>query len=68
MEQVRTQYYLNTSHINTEFFSSLSRKSGIREAEVKKLFHYISELQERYNIDDAALLELNNTMQQYFKK
>lgn len=68
MEQVRTQYYLNTSHINTEFFSSLSRKSGIGEAEVKKLFHYISELQERYDIGDAELLELNNTMQQYFKK
>ncbi len=68
MEQLRTKYYLNTSHLNAEFFSSLSRKSGIAEAEVKNFFSHISELQSRHDIKDAELLDLNNTMQQYFKK
>jgi hypothetical protein len=67
LERVRNHYYLNTSQLNREFFSSLSRKSGIAETEVKELFEYITQLQETPEISDLQLLELNNRMLPYFK-
>ncbi len=66
LEHIRTKYYLNTAHLNAEFFSSLSRKSGVEETEVKDFFQFIQQLQELYEITDAQLLEYNNRMQQFF--
>ncbi len=67
LERVRNQYYLNTSQFTSEFFSSLSRKSGVVETEVKYLFQYINQLQEAPEISDIQLLELHNKMLPFFK-
>lgn len=67
MEKIRTRYYLNTAHVNSEFISSLSRKSSVQETEVKSLFQYINQLQEAAEISDEQLLELNNRMLPFFK-
>jgi hypothetical protein len=67
MEHIRTHYYLNTSLLNAEFFSSLARKSGVEETEVKNFFQMISQLQESAGINDQQLLELNNRMQIFLK-
>jgi hypothetical protein len=68
LEHIRTKYYLNTAHLNAEFFSSLSRKSGVDEIEVKQFFQFIQQLQESYEVTDAELLEYNNRMQQFLKQ
>ncbi len=68
MERIRTHYYLNTSQLNSEFFSSLSKKSGLEEAGIKQFFHYLSALQQTDNISDEELLNLNNQIQSYFKQ
>lgn len=67
MEHIRTHYYLNTSQLNAEFFSSLARKSGVEETEVKNFFQFISILQESADINDQQILELNNRMQIFLK-
>lgn len=67
MEHIRSKYYLNTSHLNAEFFSSLSRKSGVEETEVKEFFELIGHLQESPELTDLQLLVLNNRMQIFFK-
>ncbi len=67
MEHIRSKYYLNTSHLNAEFFSSLSRKSGVEEKEVKEFFELIGHLQESTELTDLQLLVLNNRMQIFFK-
>ncbi len=67
LERVRNHYYLNTSQFTSEFFSSLSRKSGVVETEVKYLFQYINQLQEAPEISDMQLLELHNKMLPFFK-
>lgn len=67
MEHIRTHYYLNTSQLNAEFFSSLARKSGVEETEVKSFFQFISILQESADINDQQILELNNRMQIFLK-
>jgi len=66
LEHIRTRYYLNTAHLNAEFFSSLSRKSGVEETEVKHFFEFIQQLQESNEVTDIQLLEYNNRMQQFF--
>lgn len=68
LEHIRTRYYLNTAHLNAEFFSSLSRKSGVDETEVKQFFQFIHQLQESHEVTDAQLLEYNNRMQQFLKQ
>lgn len=68
MEYIRTHYYLNTSHLNAEFYSSLSRKSAVNEDEVKNIFQTLIQLQEASNISDEQLLELNNQFQLFIKK
>jgi hypothetical protein len=67
LEKIRTKYYLNTSHINAEFMSSLARKSGVPETEVKSIFQYIQQLQEAETINDVQLLELHNRLLPFFK-
>lgn len=67
LEKVRTKYYLNTSTINAEFISSLSRKSGVAETEVKSTFQYIQQLQEASVITDVQLLELHQKLLPFFK-
>jgi hypothetical protein len=68
MERIRTTYYLNTSQVNSEFFSSLSKKSGVNEEDVKLFFQYMAGLQQTENISDQELLNLNNQIQSYFKQ
>lgn len=67
LEHIRTRYYLNTANLNAEFFSSLSRKSGVDEVEVKQFFQFIQQLQESYTVSDEELLEYNHRMQSFFK-
>lgn len=67
LEYIRTHYYLNTAQLSAEFMSSLSRKSGVPETEVKDFFRFIQHLQESYKVTDEELLEYNNRMQQFLK-
>ncbi|TWI85469.1 uncharacterized protein DUF4350 [Lacibacter cauensis] len=67
LEYIRTHYYLNTSQLSAEFMSSLARKSGVAETEVKDFFKFIQQLQESYKVTDEELLEYNNRMQQFLK-
>ena len=67
LEKVRTRYYLNTSHINAEFISSLARKSNVPEEHVKSTFQFIQQLQEATTISDSELMELHNRLLPFFK-
>jgi hypothetical protein len=67
LEKIRRHYYLNTSSISPEFISSLSRKSGVPEQEVKSIFQYIQQLQEAATISDAQVLELHTKLLPFFK-
>jgi hypothetical protein len=68
LEHIRSKYYLNTAHVNAEFFSSLARKSGVDEMEVKQFFQFIQQLQESEEVTDVELLEYNNRMKQFIKQ
>ena len=66
-EYVRTRYYLNTTKINEEFISALSRKSGVDHAGTEQLVKTIQLVQQQNDINDDELLSLNRQVQNFYK-
>ncbi len=67
-EYIRKQYFLNTSQINHEFITTLSRKSTVPEETTAALFELIREAQEGGEISDEQLLFLNSQIDIFYKK
>ncbi len=67
-EQVRHQYFLNTNHVNDDFVTALSRKSGVERAKVDSLYRAMEQAQKKQDISDYELLILNELFQQFYKK
>jgi hypothetical protein len=67
-EYVRTHFYLNTNHINAEFIQALSRKSGIDEKKVTQLVEKINQVNEAEIVIDIELFDLNNRIQEFYKR
>ncbi len=66
-EHIRNNYFLNTTKINSEFITSLSRKSGVPDDITTKLFKTISLVHDRIDLDDSELLSLNEQIQNFYK-
>lgn len=67
-EHIRTHYYLGTNTVNQEFIQALSRKSGIAEKKVSQLADKIAEINIAENISDNQLFDLNNRIQEFYKR
>jgi hypothetical protein len=68
LEQIRNQYYLNTSQINDEFISTLSRKSNNTKEGTEKLFKLINTIHQAMEVSDQQLLLLNLQIENFYKK
>jgi hypothetical protein len=66
-EHIRNQYFLNTSQVNEEFISTLSRKSNVPKEETEKLFSTISKVQQSAETSDQQLLLLNHQVENFYK-
>ncbi|UEG49324.1 hypothetical protein LK994_11840 [Ferruginibacter lapsinanis] len=66
-EQIRTQYFLNTNHLNDEFIDTVSRKSNVSIEKTKKLFKTIHQIQNNFDVSDHQLLSLNNQIEHFNK-
>ncbi len=64
-ENIRNKYFINTTHINTEFINSLSGKSGLAPGEVSILFNIIKNIQLNEIVTDEELLELNERIDNF---
>ncbi len=67
-EYVRHNYFLNTNHINDEFLTALSRKSGVEKGKVESLYRAMHQAQHKSTVTDFELLELNELVQHFYKK
>lgn len=67
-EYVRNNYFLNTSNINADFITTLSRKSGVAREKVEALYRTIHHAQTNEAVDDYQLLSLNEQIQNFYKK
>jgi hypothetical protein len=66
-EFVRNQYFLNTHQANSDFVTTLSRKSGVPHDKVESLYRTIAHTQQSNDIDDYQLLSLNQQIQNFYK-
>ena len=67
LEHIRNQYYLNTSHVNDEFISTLSRKSNNTKEGTERLFKLINTTHQVMEISDQQLLSLNQQIENFYK-
>ena len=68
MDYIRSHFYLSTTNINEEFIESLIKKSGINENEITSLMNDIGYVLNDGNITDNILLQLNNSIDSFYKK
>lgn len=66
-EHIRKQYFLNTSHVNDDFITTLSRKADVPKDTVAALFNLISQVQEAGEVSDEQLLFLNQQINIFYK-
>ncbi len=67
-EYIRNNYFLNTNLVNTDFMSTLSRKSGVPFEKVETLYRAIDHAHKNAAIDDYELLSLHEQIQEFYKK
>jgi hypothetical protein len=68
LDQLRKQYYLNTSHRNLEFIELLALKSGHPKNKVNSLIQTINTILESVQISPQDLEVLNKRIEQFWKK
>ncbi len=67
-EFIRTRFYINIREFNTNEIIALAGKTGMTEKKVAKLFSLIREIQSLSFLSTDQLIELNNMMQEFYKK
>jgi hypothetical protein len=68
MEHFRSAYRLNTSLIDQEFIEALSNKTEIDITEISSLMQMIKRYSDAATITDKQLIELNNNIENFYKK
>ena len=66
-EHIRSRYFLNSSVVNEDFLQSLSRKSGVEYATIKRLYYDMQTAVDSPEVDDEMLLNLNTQIQEFYK-
>ena len=67
LEHIRNHYFLNTSHFNETFISTLSRKTNNTKEGTALLFQSIAAIQQSTELTDQELLQLNQQIENFYK-
>jgi len=67
MEHLRSRYYLKTNDIDNKFAQLLMEKTGINEALSKTLTRYFIEIPQMGDLSDTQLINLNESIEQFYK-
>jgi len=68
LEHIRSVYRLNTNLIDDEFIEALSNKTEIRISAIRSLMLLLQRYSEATKITDQQLIELNNNIENFYKK
>ena len=66
-EYIRNTYFLNSNHVNDDFVTVLSRKSGVEKEKVDTLYRSIAATQSSDVVNDYQLLSLQQQIQDFYK-
>ena len=65
MDQLRSKYWLTTTHLDETFVSIASKKTGRSEEEVRKLISVINSIRAKEKISEEELIDLNNRIEKF---
>jgi hypothetical protein len=65
LERIRTRFYMQTHVIDDNFITTLARKSGHPESDVRALFSLIRTLQQKPQVMAHELIELNLKIEKF---
>lgn len=65
LERIRTRFYMQTKEVNDHFITTLARKSGHLESDVRALFSLIKTLQQKPYVKAEELIELNLKIEKF---
>ena len=65
LDQLRSKYWLNTTHLDETFVSIASRKTGRNEEEVRLLINVINSIRSKEKISESELIDLNTRMEKF---
>ncbi|MEJ7692910.1 DUF4350 domain-containing protein [Daejeonella sp.] len=68
LEHIRSMYRLNTNYIDQEFIETLSNKTEIGIPEIRVLMAMLKRYSDAEQITDQQLIELNNKIENFYKK
>ena len=68
LEQVRSNYYLDTAEFSEHFIQKLAVKSSNTIQDTKALIDFITYLKSKSSHTENELIELNNKLEEFFKK
>ncbi len=64
LDQIRSRYWLSTTRLDDEFITTLSKKSGKPEEDIRNLFTLIGEIRFSKEISQDTLIKLNTQIEQ----
>ncbi len=67
-DYIRTNFKVNATDMQGEFYESLSAKTLISIGELKELFTYIISVKNQPILDSLTLLKLNTMIEDFYKK
>ena len=65
MDQLRSKYWLNTTHLDNAFIVTLATKTGRDENDARALINIIGSIRSKEKITAEELLELNKRMEKF---
>jgi hypothetical protein len=68
LERLRTNYLLDTQHLDDEFKRRLHQKTGIEKEEIDRLVNYIIFLNNKQDIQEVSLVTLNKMIDRFDSK
>lgn len=67
LEQIRNQYFINTSQLNDAFAETLSRKSSVQKDIVDNLVKMMVNIQQSMEVSNKEILALNKQIEKFHK-
>lgn len=68
LDYLRTHFYVKTTEINDDLFTTLANKTGLDKTEISELFQLINMISNKKNVSEEELLDLNSQIEQFQRK
>ncbi len=68
LDFIRQRFYLSTQYLNDDFVKLVAKKSGVGNGYIESIINYISIVNSSGVVNDKLLLEINATVDEFYKQ